>query len=200
MPDPDHASLDQLRTALAQAMAREWQRSLPTAPGNQPSQEMPAWLLAGVARHIGAGSRPEDFDAVHAQWRSGRLPLLTDLLSAEPPAVLQLPALQAVLADWLLDHPGEPFGALLRRLAGGTPWSATLVTETLYAQKKNASLNEEWDLWQTQAMREIRQVGVTTPEIVRAFREQLLIYPGDHGLPMADAWRGRKQMWAKRQG
>lgn len=193
IPDPDHASFDLLRAALAQAMVREWLRALPApaARDNPPPQAPPAWLVTGLARHIGAGSRPQDFDSVHAQWRSGRLPLLADLLSAEPPAALQAPALQAVLADWLLDHPGEPLVALLRRLAGGTPWSATLVAETLYAHKKSVSLNEVWDLWQARAIREIRQVGVTTPGLVRMFREQLLIYPGDHALPMTEAWRGR---------
>ncbi|MFZ4396893.1 MAG: hypothetical protein ACOYOU_14865 [Kiritimatiellia bacterium] len=191
VPDPEHANMDLLRTALVQAMVREVQRSWPSARDHPPPMEPPAWLLAGMARHIGAGTRPTDFDSVHAQWRSGRLPLLTDLLSADPPTALQHPALPAVLSAWLLDHPDAPLVALLRRLADGTPWSAELVAKTLYAQRTNVSLNEAWDAWQVSSMREIRQLGVTTPELVRAFRAQLLIYPGDHGLPMAESWRGR---------
>ena len=190
IPDPDHVDLDALRVVLAQALAREWQRALPADPNHEPSREPPAWLLAGVARQIGAGHRVEDLDDVHAQWQRGRLPPLAELLSDEPPAALQYPALQAVLAVWLLDHSGEPVVALLRRLADGTPWSPALVAETVHKQGNIAGLSEDWDAWQANAMREIRQVGVTTPGMVRAFRSQLLVYPGDCGLPVADAWRG----------
>ena len=190
MPDPEHADLDWLRVALAQALAREWRRALPAAPDRKPPQDPPAWLLAGMARHVGAGHRIEDLDDVHAQWQRARLPPVTELLSAEPPAVLQVPALQAVLAAWLLDHPGEPFGALLRRLAAGTPWSPALVAEILRQPGGISEMGEDWDAWQMTAMHEIRQAGVTTPGMVRAFRSQLLIYPGDCGLLFAKAWRG----------
>jgi hypothetical protein len=190
IPDPDHVDLDGLRAVLAQALAREWRRAQPAGPEHQPPQEPPVWLLAGVARHIGAGHRVEDLDDVHAQWQRGRLPPLAELLYAEPPAALQYPALQAVLAAWLLDHADEPFVTLLRRLANGTPWSPALVAETAHQQGNIAELSEDWDAWQANAMREIRQVGVTTPGMVRALRSQLLVYPGDCGLPVADAWRG----------
>ena len=191
MPDPGHADLDLLRTALAQAILREWRRTLPGAPGPKPLQDPPAWLLAGIARHVGAEHRLEDLDGVHTQWQHGRLPSLAELLSTEPPAALQHPAMQAVLAAWLLEHPGGTVGAVLRRLAEGTPWSPELVAETMHAQKSIGGLGEDWDAWQVNAMREVRQVGVTTPGMVRAFRSQLLLYPGDSGLLVADSWRGR---------
>jgi hypothetical protein len=193
IPDPEHADLDLLRTVLAQALAREWCRALPpvAAAGRQPPREPPAWLLAGVARHVAAGNRLADFDRVQTQWLRGRLPSLADILAPEPPACLLHPALQAVLAAWLLDRPGEPFGALLRRLAEGTPWSPAMVAEALQEPKGLAGLCEEWDAWLIASMREIRQVGVTTPGLVSAFRAQLQIYPGDYGLPFPEPWRGR---------
>lgn len=192
IPDPEHADFERLRTALAQALVREWQRSLPAPRGERkPPQDPPAWLIAGVARQVGGEHRLEDFDLVHEQWQRGRLPLLADLLAPEPPAALRHPALPAVLAAWLLDRPDQPFAALLRRLSEGTPWSPELVAEVLDAKKDPAALNGAWDAWQTAAVNEVRQVGVTTPGVVRAFRAQLLVYPGDCSLPLADAWRGR---------
>ena len=191
IPDPGHADLALLRAALTQAMVREWRRALSAAPDRKPPQDPPAWLLAGVARHVGAEHRVEDLDVVHTQWLHGRLPPLAELLAADPPAVLQHPAMQAVLAAWLLERPGGAFGALLRRLAEGAHWSPALVAETTHEQKSITGLNEEWDAWQVSAVREVRQVGVTAPGMVRAFRSQLQLYPGDCGLPIADAWRGR---------
>ena len=191
IPDPEHGDLDLLRTLLAQALAREWRRTLPAARDRKPPQDPPAWLLAGVARHVSAEHRLTDFDLVHEQWQRGRLPTVAELLAADPPAVLQHPALQAVLAAWLLDHPGEPLAVLLRHLAEGTPWSAALVAATIHERKDVAALDGEWDAWQVSAVREIRQVGVTTPGVVSGFRAQLLLYPGDCGLPAAEAWRGR---------
>ena len=191
IPDPTHADLALLRTALTQALAREWRRALPATADAKPPQDPPAWLLAGVARHIGSEHRLEDLDLVHTQWLHGRLPALAELLSAAPPVALQHPAMQAVLTAWLLDRPGDPLVALLRRLAQGTPWSAALVTETLVAPSSVGSLGEAWDAWQLQALHEVRQLGVTTPGMVRAFRAQLLLYPAGCGLPDAEAWRDR---------
>ena len=192
IPDPDHADLDLLRTALAQALMREWMRALPssTAASNSP-QDPPAWLLKGLARQIGAEHRLEDLDHVHAQWLHGRLPPVVELLTIPPPAALQHPALQAALAGWLLDHPGAPLNALLQRLVNGAAWSPVLVAEVLGALRNIAELNEGWDGWQANVFHEIRQVGVTTPGTTIAFRSQLLLYPGDYGLPMVEAWRGR---------
>ena len=191
MPDPQHADLDLLRTVLAQAMAREWRRSLTVAPDAKPPQDPPAWLFAGLARHLGAAHRMEDLDLVHAQWQRGRLPALAELLASEPPVALQHPALQAVLVAWLLDRPGEPIAGVMHRLAGGTPWSPALVAGVLQARNSLTALGEEWDAWQVNAMREVRQVGVTTPGMVQAFSSQLLLYPADCGLAIAEPWRGR---------
>ncbi len=193
IPDPEHADLDLLRTVLAQSLAREWRRALPAgaASGRPPPRDPPAWLLAGVARHVATGNRLADFDRVQTQWLRGRLPSLADILAPEPPACLLHPAMQAVLAAWLLDRPGEPLGALLRRLAAGTTWSPALVIEALQEPKGLTGLCEEWDAWLIASMREIRQVGATTPGLVSAFRAQLQIYPGDYGLPFPEPWRGR---------
>ena len=191
IPDPEHADLDALRAALADALVREWRRRLPVSRDATPPQAPPAWLVAGAARHAGGEHRMEDFDLVQQQWKRGRLPPLAELLSAEPPAAMRHPGLQAVLVAWMLDRSDKAFAVLLRRLAEGTPWSAALIAETLQEKKDIAGLAGEWDAWQTAATREIRQVGVTTPAVVSAFRSQLQIYPGDCGLPAADAWRGR---------
>ena len=191
IPDPAHGDLDQLRIALAQAFWREWRRALPVSSGAKPPQDPPAWLLTGLARHLGGEHRLEDLETVQEQWRRGRLPPLTELLAATPPVAMQHPSLQAVVAYWLLEHSGERLGVLLRRLGEGATWSPALVAESMQDRKSVNGLSEAWDAWQANVMREVRQVGVTTAGMVRAFDALLQIYPGDHGLTMPDAWRGR---------
>lgn len=191
IPDPQHADLDTLRTVLGQALVREWRRTLPPAREARVLQDPPAWLLAGAARYAGGAHRLEDFDQVHEQWLRNRVPPLAELLFAEPDVALQHPALQAVLAGWLLDRPGGAFAALLRRLGERTPSSPMLVAETLHGKGDLAGLGREWDAWQVDALREIREVGATTPGMVHAFRSHLQLDPGDCGLPAAEAWRGR---------
>lgn len=189
LPDPDHADLDELRLALTHALVREWLRS--QAINRRPLPEPPVWLLAGMARYVGSGHRIADLDDVRMQWLRGRLPTLEEIFSGEPPVAARHPALQAVLADWLLNRPEEPFGALLRRVAEGAAWSPALLAEVLRRSRISA-LEEDWDAWQVDVAHKIRQPGLTTPGTVQAFRAQLAIYPGDWGLPFADAWRGRE--------
>jgi hypothetical protein len=191
LPDPEHADLDELRAVLAQALVRQWRRAQGWRPDGGPGTP-PAWLLAGVARHADAGRRLEDFDQIQEQWLRGRLPPLAELLAGTWSAALQHRALQAVLAAWLLERPAaEPLGVTLRRMEGGAPWPAVLLPTNQPVSAGLGALAEEWDAWMVRTLREIRQPGVTTPGQVRAFRAHLLIYPGDHDLPMPDGWRGR---------
>ncbi len=193
LPDPEHADLDELRTALAQALVRQWRRAQGGGATGSSACEPPAWLVAGVARYADDGHRLEDLDHVQEQWLRGRLPPLAELLTDPPPVALQHRALQAVLAAWLLERDGgASFGTLLGRLDGGTPWPAAVTpAATNRTTRAVAELAEEWDLWQVRSLYKIVHAGVTTPGQVRTFRAQLFLYPADYGLPMADGWRGR---------
>lgn len=191
LPDPEHGDLDAFRAAVVRALVREWMLAARPSDATAPSVRPPAWLLDGLARHIGRRQRQADIEAVHDQWACGRLPPPGDLLAGEPAGAMLHPALPAVVCAWLLDHPGDTLGTLLRRLAGGEVWTSGLVAACLRVRGDPAGLGEDWDAWQARAVCEVRQPGVTTPGVVRAFRAQVLIYPGDYGIAIPDAWRGR---------
>ena len=191
IPDPEHAGLDALRFALTQALVADWQQTVESQEGRQAPVVPPDWFLSGLARHIGNTTRGADFDLVYAQWTRGRVPPVAELLAAEPGAAMRHPALPAVIAAWMLEHPGRPIADLLRSLAIGNAWSAEQTARSMRGDDDRAALSEAWDAWLTAGARAVRELGVTPPTVVNLFRAQLLLYPGDAGVAVSDSWRGR---------
>ena len=188
MPDPEHADLDALRTALTGALLNEWLHAL--APTNVASAP-PAWLAGGLARYTLRQYRSEDFDKVLEQWSRGRLPPVQELLNFETVVAAQHPAVPSVLVAWLVEHSGNPVENLMKRLAAGQAWTPELVGEALRGGKDLTALAQEWDAWLTSQARAIHEPGTTRPGVVRAFRAQLLLYPADSDISIEDGWRGR---------
>jgi len=188
LPDPEHADLDALRTALTGALLNEWLHAL--APTNVASAP-PAWLAGGLARYTLRQYRSEDFDKVLEQWSRGRLPPVQELLNFETVVAAQHPAVPSVLVAWLVEHSGNPVENLMKRLAAGQAWTPELVGEALRGGKDLTALAQEWDAWLTSQARAIHEPGTTRPGVVRAFRAQLLLYPADSDISIEDGWRGR---------
>lgn len=189
VPDPEHVDLDAIRLTLTQALLREWlmaarSNSLAASPRLPPD-----WFLGGLARHASRLHRQADFENVYDRWARQRLPDLTACWAFAPSVAVQHPALPAVLAAWLLERPGL-FAHLMHRLAEGQVWSPELVDACTRGIGEPA-MAEAFSEWLAATVREVRQPGETTPGAWSAFLAELLIYPGDYGIPVHDEWRGR---------
>ncbi len=192
IPDPEHGDLDLLRACVTRALLRQWLRAAAANGASSGPVLPPDWLILGISRHLGGQHRLDDADAVYAQWSRGRLPTARELLTAEPCAAMRDPAMQAVVAAWLLGQPNAVGGQILRRLSKGTPWTPALVaTLVCGAVGDSLALDEAWDAWQLSSVRDVRQPGTTSAAVAQAFQSQLLLYPADYGIVTADGWRGR---------
>jgi len=190
VPDPEHADLDLFRAVLVRAFIHEWMLSARPAKSTAPVTLPPSWLIDGLARHMGS-SRQMDVEAMHWPWLRGQIPPPSALLMNEPPVIMQDPALRHVVCAWILEHSENVMASLLMRLATGEAWTPLLVAQCLRNNGTLSDMDEDWEAWQTSAVYASRQPGQTSPGVVRAFRAQVLIYPGDYDIPMTDAWRGR---------
>lgn len=191
MGDPERVDLDVLRVALLRALLRAW-LAVAAEPGSTPT-EPPDWFLRGLVRTTQRSERQPDLEKVLMLWSHGRLPPVPDLLAADPPDAMREPALSAVLVAWMSerDSGAARMRALLTHLASGGAWSADALLPILRPAGDIAHVDEDWDRWLTAKGRSVLEPGVTTAGVLRRFRQQLVVFPADFDVPLAEGWRAR---------
>lgn len=180
-PLPDAAQLSgELVAVLARlALYRE------VTPGTVATEFAP-WFLAGLANVAARRNRQSDTEAVLARWSRGRLPPIWELCASNGCAEASDLAVASHVVAWCLDQPGakRACAAWMSHLAQGRPWDAALFLHTFAAQDDPLAADEQWDLWLVRRGHMVFEPGTTPPGVVRRFRAQLLIYPGDCGMPL----------------
>jgi hypothetical protein len=178
------------------------------APSN-----FPLWLAVGMVRNLTVERRDESCRLVLDQWRRGGLaPLAQWLGSAETRGAGAEGADRAMcgmLAAWMLQLPdrSQKLQAIVERLAQQRTVTADWFATTLFGLQRAADLDSAWDDWLLGQRRVVRLPGRVTPDLVDRMKAELLLYPGDFGIPLKDepnhpvAWQSlieeRGASWVK---
>ncbi len=179
MLDPEALSGELVAVLARQALYRE------APPGGTPTEFAP-WFLNGLAHQATRRNRQPEIEAVLARWSRGRLPPLWELCASNGCAAASDLSVASQLVAWCLDQPGakRACAAWMAHLANGRPWDATCLVRIFTGQDDLLAADEQWDLWLLRRGHMVFEPGTTSPGVVRRFRAQLLIYPGDCGMPL----------------
>lgn len=183
--NPDDVDLAEMQAQFCGLVLGGWILDRREGDGQQ-GTGLPAWLIRGVGRYLEPDRRQRDNEQVLARWSSAELPPIWDLLEGARSPAVQDPAIASMLVAWLLAQPerGTRLEALLLALAGGEPWSPELVQRTVFGGAEQLALDDAWDSWLLSRRRYVAQPGETPTRLVANLRRELLIYPGDFGMPL----------------
>lgn len=210
--DPDQCRELLCRAMLrACAYARQNTATAAGAAGNglQVLAPVPYWFSQGLAQYLDQSLRGPNSREVLQLWESGRLAPMSQLLdsgiSADgsgkgdgaagtagmvPGGVVGLkgrlpPAVCGLLAGWVLSMPkrADLVEQLLVRLASGEPINAVWLASILPGCSSASDVDLQWDRWLLRQRTMVYDPGRATPDIVERFRRQLLLCPGDFGIP-----------------
>lgn len=183
LPDPEAADLDELQLVLCAALLRSWMAGVAASEGSYMGYKVPQWVVSGLAHRLGGDTRQSDIDRTLRLWSAAGLPPAGELFAFES-TLIREGAVAAVAVGWLLERrpAGAPLELLLREAADGMEWRVARVAELLTDDSDLRNFDAAFDLWLLAVRRQVFQAGVTTVEIVRRFRQGLLLYPGDYGM------------------
>jgi len=155
---------------------------------------LPAWLWRGLAGNLDAGLRARNSEMVLARWQRGQVISPAELLgngTGARPAVgtaeeADHRAACGLWVKWLLSLPNgrRLFSDLLRHVGeGGTATPDWLILR-LPGCASSADLDEQWDKWILRQRRVVYRPGEVTRQVVDQLRGELLLYPGQSGIPL----------------
>jgi len=156
----------------------------------------PPWMSIGMARNLDPSLREQNAELALALWQEGKLPSLGAILSSrEGDASPARKAAYGVFFAWLRSWPesSECFQGMFRKLADGAVVPAEWLAAHMPGDASGTDLDEGWDRWMLRQKRVVyvlHKHGAATPRLVDQLKAQLLLYPGDFGIPLGgDAGR-----------
>ena len=154
---------------------------------------VPAWLAEGLAQYIDPNLRGPNMMDVTGRWEKGKLASIADFLAADGKVVKTANgepkldrSMSAVLVNWLMVQPGrrERFRRLIKSLDAGEQIDIRWLAADLGKGDSAGSVEEAWDYWLHGRRRVVYAPGVATPGAVATLKAQLLLYPGNCGIPL----------------
>ena len=178
LPDAKSSDLHELRRCICVALLRLWVFDAAFAAGTKPA-EIPMWLVNGVIRYLDRSSRQTDVDRALLLWSRACLPPAHDLFAMESRAAMSEPAVASLLASWFMEKRNNllPLELVLRHAAKGNPWTPQSVAKILGGTDDLFAFDRQIDRRMLAEKRVVKQPGITTPGIVRRFRDKLFLYP-----------------------
>lgn len=172
--------------------------------GAAPPPEVPHWLSLGVSQNLYPETKEQNRAVVLAAWRSRGLPPLSAVVEepgiypAGPGAaatndVARRKAVCGLFAGWLLSLPDKPqrLQRLFDRVAEGGDVPFDWVAVSALGCPGAADAEERWDNWLVKQKRVVNLPGVAPPGMADLFRGELLLYPGDSGIPVGSNVQAR---------
>lgn len=165
--------------------------------GRRPA-DIPFWLSEGLAQAVHPGRRAECRREVLALWQSGRLASFRGLVPFERGRTEALEDADAnaaarvaeagMLVMWLLDLPHDctAMPRVIGRLAAGRAVTCEWFAGWVPGCTTAAELDAAWDRWLLRQKRVVAAPGRTSHEALRLLDAELLLYPGDSGIPLRD--------------
>jgi len=167
----------------------------------------PLWLAQGAFQNLYAGVRSRNNRIAVSRWQEGQLPSPVVLLrsaaktspSGEKPeqsahdaavsngrAVCEDKVLHGMLVAWLVSRADKArcFGAIFRRLGAGRELTAEWFATEVLGGGSAGDIGEQWDVWILRRRRVIFQPGTVDLDTVNRLKAELLLYPGDFGIPL----------------
>ncbi len=157
---------------------------------------LPAWLWDGLSQNTLPGLQTRNVRLIAGEWHRGRLPPVGAILNPNASLdiidpdrgwnTLRRRAAHGTFMMWLLSLPDRNtrMEALFDRLAAGETVSAEQVAALIPDCDSAGAMDAMWDEWILAQGRVIRMPGVATPENAQRLEWELLLYPGDYGIPM----------------
>lgn len=183
LPDANSSDLHELRRCVCVALLRLWVFDAAFAAGTKPA-EIPMWLVNGVIRYLDRSGRQSDADRTLLLWSRACLPPANDLFAMESTAATREPAVASLLASWFMERRNNllPFELVLRNAAKGNPWTPQSAAKILEGTDDLFEFDRRIDRRMLAEKRVVKLPGVTTPGIVRRFRDKLFLFPGTFGM------------------
>ena len=183
--NPGQVDLSEMQARFCGLVLGGWILDRAGTAGND-GPGLPVWLAVGMGRYLEKRRRQSDNEAVLASWSSAALAPVWELLAHSGGPADAEPALAGMLVAWMLNQPerDDRFRALFERLALGKPWDVASVGEVMFGSGEPTELNDTWDNWLLGRRSYVGTPGTTPPRIAANLRRQLLIYPGDFGMPL----------------
>jgi hypothetical protein len=170
---------------------------VPAAGWPRDAAVAPRWLAAGLAGYLDPDERAARSLSVLEDWQDGLLPSLSRWLNdpaGEPPPQ---PAMSTLFVSLLLrfEAPAPVLPRLFAQLAAGGRPDPAWVADALGLEGPGA-LEEAWDAWVLRQQRVIYRPGSTTEPALERLRAELLLYPGDCGIPISVELPAGAGLWA----
>ena len=150
----------------------------------------PNWLSRGFAQNRTASLRASNAETVFRQWQAGAVPSLLQFLQGQEEPNDEERSLHramcGLLFRWLqLQRERENvFSGMFGLLADGRPVLASDLCRLLPDCGTAMNLEERWDEWIYRQRRIVHDPGKPSQLAVDQLRAQVLLYPGDSGIPL----------------
>ena len=158
---------------------------------------VPRWLWKGVSGNLFVETRAANSRTVLAAWESGRLDTVTTFLKRmnhsagkdERDATLRArdDAVAVLLTGWLESLPdrSKRFALLFDHLSKGQAVTVEWLVGNMETWGDVSALEIGWDMWMVRQRRKVFVPGKTEDIVVALFRQELLIFPGQYGIPLS---------------
>lgn len=156
----------------------------------------PAWFWDGLSQNTLPGLQTRNVRLIAGEWRRGRLPPVGAILNPNAPLdvidpkrdwdTLRRRAAHGTFMMWLLSFPDRDkrLETLFERLAAGATVTTEHVAGLIPDCESAAAMDALWDEWILAQGRVIRMPGPIPQENAQRLEWELLLYPGDYGIPM----------------
>ena len=207
----DRVDIENLQEALCRVLLERYIRS--EDKGQQATSiSVPSWLPLGMAQNLYPSQRRRNSRLVFDKWQQGQLMPLAKFLrsdislsadhsGATSPLVMAgdqkdpspfsahhlHQAISGMLVGWISSLPEKTdcFEKIFTGLAAGRKLSPGWFAACIPECDSITDLEAKWDNWVLLQKRKIYAPGVLTSRVIDQFKAELLLYPGNFGIPLS---------------